>query len=137
MDTTNKSTDASQRPTGSTVPLQHVPQVAPNIDTGSIEHRMFEAAEEIEDQLWIARHISKLVSDCGFNASLVDESHPGNARLDGNAIYNTLDLALEAIKKAESQLDEYRQLSRETLKPTHQMTPTEMIADLSEDNQTC
>lgn len=86
----------------------HVKQVIPNIDVNSTEHKMFEAAEEIEDQLSTARHIVTMATDCGYNAALADESHPGDGRLDGGAIHNTLQLALDSIKKAERQLEEYR-----------------------------
>ena len=88
--------------------LLHIPQITPNIDVNSVRHKMFEAAEEIEDQLNTARHIVTMTTDCGYNASLADENHPGDGRLDGDAIYNTLQLALDNIKEVERKFEEYR-----------------------------
>ena len=86
----------------------HVKQVIPIIDVNSTEHKMFSIAEDIEDQLNTARHLSSIVTDCGYNAVLANESHPGDGHLSGDAIYNTMQMALDAIKKAESQFEEYR-----------------------------
>ena len=88
--------------------LFHVKQVIPIIDVNSTEHKMFSIAEDIEDQLNTARHLSSIVTDCGYNAVLANESHPGDGHLSGDAIYNTMQMALDAIKKAESQFEEYR-----------------------------
>lgn len=97
----------------STKPFLHIPQVSIHIDVNSVEHKMFEVAEEIEDQLNTARHLSSIVTDCGYNAVLANEHHPGDEHLSGDAIYNTMQIALDAIKKVESLFEKYRYMHRE------------------------
>lgn len=111
----------------------HVKQFIPNIDVNSTEHKMFEAAEEIEDQLSTARHIVTMATDCGYNAALADESHQGDGRLDGDAIHNTLQLALDSIKKAESQLEEYRYMHLNL--PVSEKTLIKTINELGQDQR--
>lgn len=107
------------------------PQVIPNIDVNSVRHKMFEAAEEIENQLNTARHIVAMTTDCGYNAALVDENHPGDARLDGDAIYNTLQLALDNIKKVERKFEEYRYMHLQL--PISEKTLVKAINELDQD----
>jgi len=118
MDTATESKAGDQTQNGTaTKPFLHVPQVSIHIDVNSLTHKMFEVAEEIEDQLNTARHLSSIVTDCGYNALLVNEHHPGDEHLSGEAIYNTMQIALDAIKKAESLFEKYRYMHRELTEP--------------------
>lgn len=58
---------------------------------------MFDVEEDIEAQLGIARRLVTVVSNCGYNAGIVQEERPGDEMLDGDAIFNTLYLALDAL----------------------------------------
>ncbi len=118
MDTATESKAGDQTQNGTaTKPFLHIPQVSIHIDVNSLTHKMFEVAEEIEDQLNTARHLSSIVTDCGYNALLVNEHHPGDEHLCGEAIYNTMQIALDAIKKAESLFEKYRYMHRELTEP--------------------
>lgn len=111
----------------------HVKQVIPIIDVNSTEHKDFSIAEDIEDQLSTARHIVTMATDCGYNAALADESHPGDGRLDGDAIFNTLQLALNSIKKAEIQFEEYRHMHLQL--PTSEKSLLKTINELDQDQR--
>ena len=112
----------------------HVKQVMPSIDLNSTEHKMFDIADDIYYKLRTAYDIVTMAADCGYNASFVDRSHPEDSRLDGNAIHNTLYLALQAIERAKRQLEEYRHLSRKPAKSKPQVPLAETLRQLSKDN---
>lgn len=134
MDTATESKAGDQTQNGTaTKPFLHIPQVSIHIDVNSLTHKMFEVAEDIEDQLNTARHLSSIVTDCGYNALLVNEHHPGDEHLSGEAIYNTMQIALDAIKKAESLFEKYRYMHQEL--PVPEKTFAENISELNEDGR--
>lgn len=73
------------------------------------ERKAFDISEDIYDGIYNIRALMQVVADCAHNNSVSEDS----GFMDGEAISNTLRLALDSLKAVEKNTDELREMQKQ------------------------